>query len=70
MISRWMHHGLSLATCAAVCGPAVATSGAQGTLDEYVYAVPDGWSAQRYPDGITLTSPMSATGERCLIRLR
>src|SRR5207249_2038368 len=37
------------------------------TLGEYVYAVPPGWTAQQYPDGIVLMSPASATNERCLI---
>ncbi|HSY82974.1 MAG TPA: hypothetical protein VK807_14480 [Gemmatimonadaceae bacterium] len=42
--------------------------GAQGTLDEYAYTAPTGWTTQRYPDGIVL----SATGnnnERCLLQI-
>lgn len=39
------------------------------TLSEYVYATPAGWTANQYPDGIVLTSPVSNTGERCLISM-
>ncbi|HYL92449.1 MAG TPA: hypothetical protein VEW69_04765, partial [Alphaproteobacteria bacterium] len=39
------------------------------SLGEYVYATPPEWTANQYPDGIVLTSPASATGERCLISL-
>jgi hypothetical protein len=44
-------------------------AGNRATLGEYVYATPPGWSSNQYPDGIVLTSPVSATGERCLISL-
>ena len=49
-----------------------AQAGPQGnaaSLGEYVYAVPAGWTENRYPDGIVLMSPMSQTGERCLISM-
>lgn len=52
--------------------PAGAPSPAAGnpaTLGEYVYALPPGWTANQYPDGIVLTSPMSATNERCVFTL-
>jgi hypothetical protein len=39
------------------------------SLGEYVFSTPQGWAAMQYPDGITLTSPVSATGEKCLIQL-
>jgi len=39
------------------------------TLGEYVYATPVGWTTNQYPDGIVLTSPVSNTGERCLISM-
>jgi hypothetical protein len=42
--------------------------GAQGTLDEYVYTVPTGWTTMRYPDGIVL-SASGNNGERCLLSL-
>ena len=40
-------------------------AGIPGTLDDYVYAVPIGWTRTAYPDGIVATSPLLATGERC-----
>jgi hypothetical protein len=39
------------------------------SLSEYVYAAPQGWTTNKYPDGIVLTSPVSNTGERCLISM-
>jgi len=42
--------------------------GAQGSLDEYVYAAPTGWQTQRYPDGIVL-SANGNNGERCLLQI-
>jgi hypothetical protein len=38
-------------------------------LTQYIYAVPPGWMPAQYPDGIVLTSPASATGERCQISM-
>jgi hypothetical protein len=46
-----------------------AGAGDPGTLGEYMYAVPAGWTRNQYSDGIVLTSPVSQTGERCLISL-
>lgn len=42
--------------------------GAQGSLDEYVYTAPSGWTTQRYPDGIVL-SAAGNNGERCLLQI-
>jgi hypothetical protein len=39
------------------------------TLDEYVYTTPPGWAAQRLTDAIMISSPLSATNEKCLIYL-
>jgi hypothetical protein len=50
-------------------GGATASAGNPGTLGEYIYSVPQGWAANQYADGIVLTSPVSQTGERCLISL-
>jgi len=36
-----------------------------GSLDDYVYAVPAGWTQTVYPDGIVYASPVFETGERC-----
>lgn len=36
-----------------------------GSLDDYVYQVPAGWTHTVYPDGIVYASPMLETGERC-----
>jgi hypothetical protein len=38
-------------------------------LSEYIYTPPPGWTNNRYSDGITLFSPTSNTGERCLLQL-
>lgn len=46
---------------------APALSGAM--LDDYVYTVPAGWSTQRFPDGIVLSSPFSSTQEKCFINM-
>ncbi|HKV93567.1 MAG TPA: hypothetical protein VJW20_13555 [Candidatus Angelobacter sp.] len=48
--------------------PASTATGA-GTLDDYVYTVPAGWTAQRFPDGIVLSSPFSSTQEKCFISM-
>jgi hypothetical protein len=45
------------------------SAGDPSTLSHYVYATPAGWTANQYSDGIVLTSPVSATGERCLLSL-
>lgn len=36
-----------------------------GSLDDYVYTIPGGWTHTVYPDGIVYASPMLETGERC-----
>jgi len=46
-------------------GPAL--SGAM--LDDYAYTVPAGWTTQRFPDGIVLSSPFSSTQEKCFISM-
>lgn len=48
---------------------APAATGGTGTLDDYVYTVPAGWTAQRFPDGIVLSSPFSSTQEKCFISM-
>ena len=42
---------------------------APGTLADYVFTPPEGWTTTQYPDGIVLNSPGYNTGERCLISL-
>jgi hypothetical protein len=42
---------------------------APATLGEYVYALPPGWNATQYSDGIVLMSPPSVTNERCVVTL-
>ncbi len=44
-------------------------AGSPATLGEYVYTMPPGWTANQYPDGLVLMSPMSATNERCVFTL-
>jgi hypothetical protein len=59
---------LVLAGSGPVFAQGAATSNAS-SLGEYVFSTPPGWQANQYSDGITLTSPASATGERCLIQM-
>ncbi len=40
-----------------------------GTLADYIYAIPQGWTTEQYPDGVVLKAPVSNTGERCNITL-
>src|SRR5438552_5793703 len=40
-----------------------------GSLAEYVYAVPNGWTASQASNGIVLTSPKSQSGEVCYIAM-
>lgn len=49
--------------------PAPAFGGNPATLGEYVFAIPPGWTASKYPDGVVLMSPTSATNERCVFTL-
>lgn len=46
-----------------------AAAGTPVSLGDYVYQTPAGWNANQYSDGIVLTSPVSETGERCLISM-
>ena len=46
-----------------------ASSPAVGSLAEYVYAVPNGWTASQAASGIVLTSPKSQSGEVCYIAM-
>jgi hypothetical protein len=39
------------------------------SLSEYVYTAPQGWTTDRYSDGIVLNSPVSNTGEKCLLQI-
>jgi len=52
-------------------GNAASKPGALGlsSLDDYIYTPPAGWAAQRLSDAIMLSSPLSATNEKCLIYL-
>lgn len=49
--------------------PAANNAVGLATLDEYVYTAPSGWATQRLKDAIMLSSPLSATNEKCLIYL-
>jgi hypothetical protein len=42
---------------------------APGSLADYIFAIPPGWTPKQYPDGIVLFSPASNTTERCNITL-
>lgn len=52
-------------------GNAPGAPGALGmaSLDDYVFATPAGWAAQKLSDAIMLSSPLSPTNEKCLIYL-
>jgi hypothetical protein len=45
------------------------SSPAVGSLAEYVYVVPNGWTTSHAPTGIVLTSPKSQFGEVCYIAM-
>lgn len=49
--------------------PAQQGSGGPGSLDNYSYSVPQGWTRANYPDGIVYGSPMFNNGERCQISI-
>jgi len=51
----------STAPASSATGPA--------TLNDYVYTAPAGWTTQRFPDGIVLSSPFSSTQEKCFISM-
>ena len=40
-----------------------------GSLSDYVYTIPEGWTPTQYPDGIVLRSPVYNTGEQCLLTM-
>jgi hypothetical protein len=44
-------------------------SAGAGSLSNYVYAEPRGWTTAVYPDGIVISAPVSNTGEKCNISL-
>ncbi|HTR30816.1 MAG TPA: hypothetical protein VMH27_16210 [Puia sp.] len=39
------------------------------SLGDYIYTIPPGWAPTTYPDGIVINSPVSNTGERCLLQI-
>jgi hypothetical protein len=39
------------------------------SLDDYIFTPPAGWAAQKLSDAIMISSPLSATNEKCLIYL-
>ena len=74
MLARASLNGASTAPGAANA-PAGNASGAPpaavgiSTLDEYIFTAPAGWATQRLSDAIMVSSPFSATNEKCLIYL-
>jgi hypothetical protein len=52
-------------------GNASGAAGAVGlsSLDDYIYTPPAGWATQKLSDAILISSPLSATNEKCLIYL-
>jgi len=75
MTARFLRYGLRVICFGLASALLFAQSGIQGnagpagSLGEYVFAVPPGWGAQQYPDGIVLSSPPSNINERCLIQV-
>lgn len=67
MTARRLRLGLCFMICIGLLSPVFAQNPA--TLGEYIYALPPGWNATQYPDGIVLMSPASATNERCVVTL-
>jgi hypothetical protein len=67
MTARNLLHGLCFFLV--VLTPVCVLAQNPATLAEYVYAVPPGWNATTYPDGIALMSPPSATNEICVVNL-
>src|SRR5215467_4702899 len=55
--------------------PASNSAGPQGgggglaSLNDYVFAMPPGWTGTQYSDGLVLMSPAYATNERCVVTL-
>ena len=49
--------------------PAPAGPAGAGSLESYVYTVPQNWSRQSTSDRIVLTSPMYGNGERCQLSM-
>ena len=39
------------------------------SLNDYVFAMPPGWTGTQYSDGLVLMSPAYATNERCVVTL-
>ncbi len=63
--------GTSTAPASSAAGNAPASAPALNgaMLDDYVFTVPAGWTTQRFPDGIVLSSPFSSTQEKCFINM-
>lgn len=36
---------------------------------DFAYAIPDGWTGQKYPDGIIYVSPVFNNGEKCVLTI-
>ena len=66
---RTLRIAFSLVASATALAVPLTTQAPAGTLAEYGYTAPQGWTTANYPDGIVLTSPGSATGEHCLISM-
>ena len=60
-----LHFGTTGPTPRAGTTANAAPAGLTGSLDDYVYEVPAGWTRTAYPDGIVYASPLFETGERC-----
>jgi hypothetical protein len=61
-------------TSSAPAGPGSTSAAAPAalglsSLDDYIYTPPPGWTAQKLSDAIMISSPFSATNEKCLIYL-
>lgn len=69
MLERFLRYGFCLMIFLGLISPVLLLAQNPATLDDYIYSVPQGWNATKYPDGIVLMSPPSATNERCIVTL-
>jgi hypothetical protein len=62
----WLLH---LFGCMMLLSATVIAQTGAGTLGDYVFTPPFGWTVQQFPDGIVMTAPPSNINERCLLQV-
>src|SRR5438105_148514 len=58
-----------LSVAALACAVNAFAQAPAASLSEYGFEAPAGWAVTPYPDGIVITSPVSNTGEKCVLSL-